>query len=213
MNFFPNESEILVVVFVAVPGFTYLWVRERLTGRMLLSNTERILRAVSASVVTYLLGGWWVVLLEQRVRSGERPLLTLTLSALGLLLLVPALLGLVVSLWHRMEWPDRLVKRISNIDPSADAWDFALRNTKPGFVRVQMKDGRYVGGELGKGSYVSGPGEPKGLFLQKAWRLDSQGAFRQQAELNSGIFVDCSEALTVELISPRSADERTSPAR
>ncbi|MGI5230379.1 DUF6338 family protein [Actinoallomurus sp. CA-142502] len=195
----------LLLVFFVLPGVSYQFLRERLRGPVARESNlgERVLRAVTASVLLDSLyaiisgpmlvraaqgrGGGWDGVRHQPRLAG--------LLALVLFVAVPAAAAGCVSLWQRRRLPSRY-----RAAPSA--WDRMFRHRGSCFVRVRLKDGTWVGGWYGSESYATSYPEPAELFLESAWRMNSDGSFAGRVERTAGLHIRGADADVVELIHP-----------
>ena len=64
-------GQVLAVVLFLVPGLNCTWAVERLAGRTPLGATERLVRAVSLSLLIYLAASPWLVRLVRRASDGS----------------------------------------------------------------------------------------------------------------------------------------------
>lgn len=198
--------QLAVLVLFVLPGAVYQFVRERMRGPVPQERalSERVLRALVASVVLdtvyAVMAGPEVLrlvrigeggLLDQGV-AGERIRLV-GLVGMLLFVVVPAVAAVAVSLEQRR----RLRARYQQI-PSA--WDHIFRDRRPCFVRLRLKDGTWVGGWYGNGSYASSYPMPRELHLESAWRMRGDGSFEERVEGTAGLHVRGADVDIVELI-------------
>lgn len=196
---------VLLVLFV-LPGVTYQFLRERWRGPVPGERNlgERVLRAVTASILLDSLyaiaAGPQLLRLARGGKStgwdgiSQQPRVV-GLWALLLFVVVPALAAGGVSLWQRRRLPARF-------RGTPTAWDHMFRNCGSCFVRVRLKDGTWVGGWYGSGSYATSYPEPAELFLESAWRMNPDGSFAQRISGTAGLHVRSADADVVELLQP-----------
>lgn len=72
--------------------------------------------------------------------------------------------------------------RISRVlvgrDPAPRAWDFLFSRQPSGLVRIQLKDGTWIGGLFADRSYAAGyPEKPEDVYLQEVWKMGRDGRF------------------------------------
>lgn len=99
--------------------------------------------------------------------------------ALSIYVLIPGLLGLGsgwatlkagVDLRKLYGWTRYIMGRT----PNSQAWDFLFgRRDLTGWIRFRTKDGLFLGGYYGKGSYVSGYPESQDIYLDNLAEIDS----------------------------------------
>jgi hypothetical protein len=117
------------------------------------------------------------------------------LLALILFVVVPAVAAGSVSVWQRRRLPTRY-------QVTSSAWDYMFRHRGSCFVRVRLKDGTWVGGWYGSGSYATSYPEPAELFLESAWRMNPDGSFSHRITQTAGLHVRAADADVFELLQP-----------
>src|SRR5712691_3272139 len=177
-DFSQPAAQVLAVVFFVIPGLNVTWVTDRLEGRTSLSPSERLLRAVTWSVVVYAVMSPWLLRLQHEVADRRsiwpwEPILVAVVAVLA----APIVLGILLSRLRRAPFARRLVRQVTRIDPAPRAWDFAFRRQGPFFVRLKLRSGERMGGEFAEHSFASGYPESRDLFLERAWKLDEDGGF------------------------------------
>lgn len=203
-------SQIVVVVLFFVPGSVYLWTYERLVGRLTLTGTERLLRAVTMSAVVYAFFSAWLARLvalgiEENLNVQEG-----IAAAFVLVLAAPFALGVVVAQVRRRELSIRWLGWLTSIHPAPSAWDFAFEGTSRAFLRIKLRDGTMIGGAYGKRSFASSYPEPPSVFIEQAWRLGERGEFMEPMEGNLGIYVGLDDVQSVEWVEVRHDGEEVS---
>ncbi|MEE6179213.1 DUF6338 family protein [Mycobacterium sp. 050134] len=204
-------QQALTVLLIVVPGFVYRGRLARLRG----PTTEdrdllgvRILRALAASAGFAL--SYVVVLGPSLTGKASKPRDYLVAhprgAAIALAVLVfgiPTAFAYVQHLhaarrqYPKLSWKQAL--KAYNTDPTA--WDFVVNRVEPGYVRVHTKDGRWLGGYAGEGSfYTTYPG-PREIFVEQAWEFDDEGEFKK-ATLGTGEWIQCDDAAAVEFVQP-----------
>ncbi|WP_217213262.1 DUF6338 family protein [Streptomyces sp. AC550_RSS872] len=195
-----------LLVLLVLPGVSYQFLRERLRGPVARESNlgERVLRAVTASILldslyAIVLGPPLVRAVRGDGRAGwdgvvQQPRLA-GLLALVLFIAVPAAAAGCASVWQRRRLPTRY-----RAAPSA--WDHVFRHRGSCFVRVRLKDGTWLGGWYGSRSYATSYPEPSELFLESAWRMNSDGSFADRVERTAGLYIRAADADVVELIHP-----------
>jgi hypothetical protein len=81
------------------------------------------------------------------------------------------------------------------------AWDHAARRRPRDFVRIQFTDSVWLGGYLGESGFINATPEPREIYLETAWHLDSGGTFTSPIEGSVGIWINCTNAIAVEYLS------------
>ena len=86
------------------------------------------------------------------------------------------------------------------------AWDHAARRRPREFVRIQFADSVWLGGYLGGSGFVNATPEPREIYLETAWHLDSGGNFTMPIQGSTGIWINCVDAIAVEYLDNYAKD-------
>lgn len=203
-DFVPLGAELITLLFFLLPGFVFLWSFERMAGPVWGRGTERLVRAVAWSTTIYAAGSPWLVRLGTQVAE-HRTVSSVELWAAGVVFVfvAPLALGITLGLARTSGLAEGLrerLRRVSPVDPTPTAWDYALQQETRFFVRIRLKNGERVGGYYGERSYASSYPEPHEIFLESAWRLDDDGTFIEPIEGSRGLLVSQSEVEVLELM-------------
>lgn len=220
-------QQALTVLLTVVPGFVYQGSRAHFRGPTPDEREigVRILRALALSGIFALL---YVVIFGSHLTSGfldkNSYLSNPRASAIwGFLMLfvVPFISAAAIHVWSsRKQYPDLAWrKRFRVYDPTPSAWDFASARLEPGFVRILTKDGLWIGGYAGEGSFFTGYPEPREIYLEEAWTLGNDGTFDGIVSASRGMWVRCDDAQLVQFLGagepssdpPPSQDPAPSP--
>lgn len=202
-------TQLLIILLFVVPGFVYQAVRISVRGRlpMDVELSTRLVRAIVSSAIFALLyvialGGVLVDAAHGEGTAFEQP----RLGALGALVLgiaIPALSAVLPSLAPRTEWLQRLwskVPEVATYDPTPTAWDKAFQARGPCFIRVLNKDGRWIGGYYGPGSYATSYPEDPEVFLEQAFEISDDGTFGEVVHGTSGVLINCREIQLLQVV-------------
>jgi hypothetical protein len=85
-------------------------------------------------------------------------------------------------------------------DPTPSAWDFAFGKGEVGWVRVQLEDGRFLGGYFGGGSFASSFPNPQEIFVEQGWVINDDGTFTDVKHAPNGMIIRCDKALSVDFL-------------
>ena len=201
-------GQVLAIVFFLIPGLNVTWVTDRLAGRSPLSPTERLLRAMTWSVVIYAGASPWLVRVAHCLEDHRLWVWELVLAGAALVLAVPVALGLLLAWLRRAGWTKTLMSRLTRLDPAPSAWDFAFRDGGPYFVRLEFRNGERVGGVFAAGSFASAYPGPQDLFLEAVWLLDEEGTFVEPIPGSRGLVIARSELRAIELVAPQEGESR-----
>jgi hypothetical protein len=83
------------------------------------------------------------------------------------------------------------------VHPIPSAWDWYFSNCGPSWVVVSLKNGAQWGGYLGARSFISSATEERDIFLEKVYRLDSNGSF--STEKDSSVLICKDEIQSIEI--------------
>jgi hypothetical protein len=81
------------------------------------------------------------------------------------------------------------------------AWDHAARRRPRDFVRIQFADSVWLGGYIGKSGFINATPEPREIYLETAWHLDSGGIFASPIESSAGVWINCASAIAAEYLN------------
>jgi hypothetical protein len=182
-------AQILVVIVFLIPGLNCTWLIDRLAGRTGISATERLLRAISLSLVVYAIASPWLLRIGRSLSTGTLWVWEPILAAITLILIAPPILALLIVRLRRSDRFRRFVRRLSPIHPAPTAWDYAFSAGGPIFVRVKLSSGERLGGFFGQRSFAAGYPERQDLFLEQAWRLTDDGTPQQPIPGSRGVLV------------------------
>jgi amino acid transporter len=195
-------GQIAAALLFLIPGLITTWVMERLVGRATPTGTERLLRAVAWSVLVYVVSSPWLLpLLRRIVRREEVSAVGLVASVSAAVFITPTIVGLAVVWLRRREFLRFLLRRLTPVPSAPTAWDFLFVQPRTDFIRLRLKDGTLVGGWFGEGSFASSYPQPQDLYVEEAWRLDSEGSFVEPVANTHGILIRQDTVSVVEFIS------------
>lgn len=213
-----SPIQLLGLLVLVVPGFVYQAVRIQLRGRTP-NDSELSTRIMNAIVTSTIFDLLYVAVLGSRITDRDKvshmvatdPRCAAWLAFLAAFAVPAAAAVLVVCLrnserittalsWRPSTW--------SRIDPRPSAWEVAFGGAlPPRFVRVRMKDGTWYAGWLGENSYASAWPDPRTLFVEVSFHIDTSGTIGDQVLGSAGAVIDCTDAVLVELLdSPEAAE-------
>lgn len=218
-----SATQLLVMLVLVIPGFVYQAVRIRIVGRKP-GDTDlptRVLRAIVVSTVFALV---YVFIVGPEITTPAQAQADLAdhprrLALLGFLaaFAIPALSAILLNRKQiDLKFNSTLflhpIKTIraeewTRYDQSPSSWDFAFERSGVGFVRVRMTDGTWVAGYYGATSYASSHPDPRNLYLETAYSVDSTGKIGDPITGSAGVVIDCTNALLIELIKVEDVDE------
>lgn len=223
-------TQTLVVLVVIVPGFVYHLTRRRVRGPEPEEGEapDRLLRAIATSgafgaVYLVIFGDWigrWWREPETALATAQGQTRTVGAVVLVVVLVLPWAAARVVYYVTTAGWWINSVRRITeklslrrHWDPTPNAWDYAFKNRdKRWWIRIQLPDGVWVGGLLSDASYASSWPEGRDIFIETAYKIDSDGVFGDEVTAAGGIWVRCDHALTVDFLpveEDHEAEEQT----
>lgn len=205
--------QVTVILGVVVPGFVYQTSR-RSVGGPHPDERElgvRVLRAMATSAVFAAI--YAIIIgsaIDSYVHEPTKVLADVRWVGLALLILVvgvPWLSARTVFYVRTAPWfqnatgwlADRLrLRRPWNPTPSA--WDFAFAQAEPGWVRVRLADGSWVGGWFAANSFASSFPEPQELYIEVGYVMSEDGTFTKDISAPGGMIVRCQESVIVDFI-------------
>ena len=182
--------QFVAVIFFLVPGLNCTWAIERIAGRTLLGNTERLIRALAWSAFVYVLASPWLVSIVRRVHTPSSiGTAELVLAGFLVILVIPFIVGVVAALLRRSAPVQAGLRRLTTISPLPTAWDFAFSLDRPCYVRVSLADGRRLAGAFADESFAGSFPQRQDLFLERAWELGADGLLLGPVAGSAGIFI------------------------
>lgn len=206
---------VLIVAFV-LPGFITVLIQER-TFRRAEDPTpfDRVLRALYYSVWSYalfsglaLIAGIDTPYVKELYESHKDDPAELVWRA-ALPLLIPVLIAYATKLWHGSEaqrWTLRKL-RINEYHTVPTAWDHFFAQRRLAHVRITHTDGTRILGYYGEDSFAAYAKDGRDLYLEHVYAPTDKGWFGEKARNNCGIWVNTSEAVSVEFYSPGNAEQ------
>lgn len=205
---------VVVVVVALAPGMVYALVRTTLRG-FRADDGSWDSRIAQALLVSLVLDAFYLVAFHEWVTShlitiGKTSIAIHDATSLGLLLLVlcvliPGALALMLNLRFRRIWlAGNARRRLRLYLPYRDvpaSWDWAFTRATPVLVRIQLPDGRWIGGWFGPGSFVSTYPEPRDVYLSQQYEVDRNGAFGRPIPNTTGVWLTVPDGSIVEFLA------------
>jgi len=206
-------AQVTVVLACIVPGFVYQVSRRRVAGPdpEQADLGERLLHAIASTAV---FAGVYALLAGPQIRDYVRSP-TRALDDVQLLGVYFVIFAIVVP-WAAARvvfyvgsndkvqaWRVAAAKKLHTQrawDPTPSAWDFAFSKGTAGWVRVQLSDGRWLGGWFSSNSYASSYPNPQELFVEVGYLIDENGTFTTDVHAPGGLFIRCTDALSVDFL-------------
>lgn len=204
---YPQDSvQLLIIVAAVVPGFVYQISLRRVRGPGPdeQSVSIRVLRSIATSVVFFCL---YIVALgfpPYGLAVGPDGLPTswrwVAFWIFVLVLAVPWLGARFVFYALTSSWfvliSSTVVKKLglrNQWDPTPSAWDFAFAERGEGWIRVQSSDGAWMGGWFGSSSFASSFPDPREIFLEVGYAMNSDGSFTEDVSAPDGLYIRCDD--------------------
>ena len=173
-----------------VPGFILQLTLSTFVPQKEEQTDLSLLRFLALSCVNYALWAWLVFLIVRTDFYLVHPYWTA--AAWSVIILVsPALLGLLLAHFSQKETLRRLLQRIgfAPIHEIPTAWDYKFSRTESAlWVLVTLKDGARVAGLFGSRSLASSKSGERDLYIQKVYKIPSTGTW-QPVSRSEGILL------------------------
>ncbi|MDB4973399.1 MAG: hypothetical protein JWN48_1740 [Myxococcaceae bacterium] len=193
-----------VAAFLVVPGYVYLFFLEAARVRKRRDPLLIVLESLAMSLVMWVLAWFFIgvgVLGDATALAQGSVEMRHLLGPVAVLLLAPALLGVVVGAVFR-RWP--VTAQLLGLRPTLPrAWDHTFRGREVAFVRITLCNGGYVAGIWGAGSLASPYPEPEDLFLEVQWTVDERGVIGLPIPGSAGVWIPGREVRVLELLTPQ----------
>lgn len=93
--------------------------------------------------------------------------------------------------------------------PTPMAWDYFFGRGKSCFMLCRLKNGKSIAGYFGPNSFASSFPNPRDIYLEQTWLMDSDGRLTVPIPGSAGVLVSFDECELVEFLEaiPQSAPE------
>lgn len=128
--------------------------------------------------------------------------------ALITIFVLPVVLGIGVGKLSTIQWIDATLSWVGfgYIDRMPSAWDFLMRERRPAYVRVHLKDDKgIVAGVYADKSFVSLTPARTDIYLEEGWQLDEDGNFHRAILDSQGIWIAHDVMAYVEFLNREEA--------
>ncbi|WP_143340406.1 DUF6338 family protein [Demequina sp. NBRC 110057] len=201
----PTSSlAIAVFVVVALPGFIQAGVRRWARGETA-SDRELGLSIARGAAFAVALTAVYLMIWGERLVAGisagdDADALKITdprhvgTTVLVLYLMVPVALSVLLQ-WQHVRWEKsetvgwfRAPRSKYGYTLTPTAWDHAVRDVQPAWIRVRRANGEWVGGWFTKGSQASTYPEPRSLYIAQQFEIDQDGQLGD-AVPSTGVYI------------------------
>lgn len=200
-DFKSPENFYLILVFI-VPGVIALFVRSKfITGRAP-STAENFLTFLVLSLIYYS----FTIFFIQRALAVTSPWLAKSAIWILLVLVGPAIFGLVLGIAAQKEWGAWLANKfdlsIVHIIPTAWDWRFGRMPRDGMFAMVTLTNGDRVAGLFGTNSFASSDTDERDLYLEEEYVVNEKGQWEERPE-KVGILIPAREIRYIEFWQPQ----------
>ncbi len=158
----------------AVPGIVALYVRSQFLAGRLPPVAEGAIAYVVLSLVYHAITYPLATALYAQPIGQSR-----ALAWLALILLGPAIFGLLLGLNVRKGWTKKLLEKIgiNIIHPVDSAWDWKFAQCEECWVMAVLKNGTTWLGHLGPQSFMSSDRAERDIFIQQVYTLEADNTW------------------------------------
>lgn len=198
-----TANALLLFLAFFIPGFIATEVYALFVGSDDLDFQKQLPAVIGYSALHYAVTGWIIIV----VPAGSAQLVAAYIVVLVLPALWPPIILLIRdwTKWRNVFFaPDSLIPsptRMLNamLKPEGTPWDRVL-DDRARYIRIRLKNGRFVGGYLGPDSVVSAYPCKRAIYIAKAFSLDQDtGRFKEEIPL-TGLLIQGAEIETLETI-------------
>jgi hypothetical protein len=203
----PTTIEALVIVaLVLSPGYVFTQLARRVIAHIEESTDVRFLLTVitAGTAIHALIFPWTLWVLDYYLASDLRShsweafgwaVVTIFVFPVGLGVLAGRL-TLRRSVERVLDWAG-----LGYIDRMPSAWDYAIRQLRPNYVVIRLKDEQgTIGGVFANRSFGSLNPRRADIYLEEAWQLNEDGTFRQVIPDTLGVWVSQDEMAYVHFL-------------
>lgn len=212
-------QQLIVVLCALMPGFVFLVVYGWLRGSTEADKplASRVFTLIALTMLFDVVYVWVFGTKGREIWNRRSDLLEFVqIASLVLVLLAIVIPAFVALVWHylavaidqkKMRVP---LSELTRGAPFATSWDFAAKHGfgAKTYLRIQMKDGRYLGGYVGRIAHISLTPFKRDVFIANLRCLDEDGFFGAD-EISvakyplggSGVWINCDDAVSVEFLN------------
>jgi Family of unknown function (DUF6338) len=165
------------------------------------STKENLLTFLILSLIYY---SFTILFIEQALLVREPRLLRAAIW-IALILVGPAVFGLVLGIAAQKEWihwvADHFDLSIVHVIPTAWDWRFSKMPRDGLFVMVTLTNGATVAGHFGSKSFASSDTGERDLYIQEEYTVTSDGRWEARSE-KVGILIPAREIRHIEFWQP-----------
>ena len=199
-NFSGPENFYLILIFI-VPGIVALFVRSKFIAGRSPSATENLLIFLVLSLVYY---SFTVFFIDDALNVKE-PWLARAAIWIGLILIGPAVFGLLLGIAAQKEWGARLADKFNlnlvHVIPTAWEWRFSKVPRGGIFAMITLTNGDRVAGLFGPNSFASSDKGERDVYIEEEYSVDEGGKWQRRPE-KVGILVSAREIRYIEFWQP-----------
>lgn len=189
-----DNLELFLAFFI--PGFISMQIYRLFVAGGDTDLAKQLPAVVAYSALHYAVFGWLILIAPDGwLRTAAMYLVVLVLPAIW-----PPLILLTrdAGKWSKTLWPPRNLLA-TMLKPEASPWDAVFDNSRR-WVRIRLKDGRFLGGYLAGGSHVSTFPCDRQIYIRNEHVVDQEtGRFGDRIE-STGVLVNGTEINYIELI-------------
>jgi len=187
-----TADKLLLLAIFFVPGFIYIKFYRLLVAEVRADFSKDLYEAIGYSFLNAILFSYPLFLIHSKNYIQTCTILYFLIMAL-IILVSPVLLATAYSKLTQSKW---YFKRM--IAPTKSAWDSFFSKRESYFVIITLKNGRRVGGKYGMNSYSSTYPNPKEIFIEQVWKLNSNNGFESVVSQTEGMLITENEISTIE---------------
>ncbi len=188
-----------IVVFLAfiIPGFVLARVKRMAYPTMEVATADTMLDSLALSCVIHALAApvWYLTYIRGWYLTHPA---VFALLALGILLLLPGLLGLVYIKGSSTKVGRAAREFLGLPHPDPTAWDYLFRKQRAYWIWLTFKSGKMMAGLFGPNSFASSFPQKRDLYVEKLLRLDEAGRVVELIEGSAGALVMMNDLERVE---------------
>jgi len=202
MNIDSFISILLILAFI-VPGFIFDSITRKFIPKSKEDNQSAFLNYLTSSTINY--GFWiWLIYWAYSTEFYLRHPFWAGVIWLLIILVSPLILGFIWVLARKFHISEKITRffGIHSINPIPTSWDYKFSNISPTtWILVTLKDGSVVGGYFGSKSFASSETNYRDLFIEKVYKVNSEGPWSLLREKNDGILISHDQIKTIEFFN------------
>ncbi len=201
MEDFKGLLNFYIILFFVVPGIVIVFIRSKFINGRMPSVKENVLSFITISVVYYAFSIFFIEFArDPGIRWVWRTLIWFSLILIG-----PAVIGLLLGVAAQRDWFTRVANKLNlaivHVIPTAWDWKFSRVNQGQ-FVMVTLSSDEKVAGYFGGSSFASSDAAERDLYIEEEYTVSEADIWEPRQD-KVGILIPAKEIKFIEFWEPK----------